>query len=182
MIDFDDIINSIKKNVEYYSYYVSRNSKIEYHDAKQEILLRLFISKDKYNEKLSCKKTYFITVAKKEAMHILKNSRNNKNSFYNDTISYNEYTFDENNNKREKLYFIKETREIYDYVNRVELSDIFDRIENLLDKNAKKIFELMRQNNFDLDDIAKFLNTTKQNICNIVRRKIRPILKKMLIK
>jgi len=177
MKSFESLTKNLDSSINYFSNYVSKNSIYEHDDVKQELLLQMFKAKDKYNSEISCEKTFFVNVLKMHSKRLLRNMYLQKNKMFNNIIYLHSNEKNEDRNCF-CLYSIPEYRKAYDFIDKVELNLLLDVIEKELIGNALEIFKLMRYTEYDLGEISYYLKLSKENICNIVRRKIRPIAKK----
>jgi len=170
-MDYENIVKMLEKNINYYASYVFRNSGMEFDDAKQEILLRMYKAFTNYNEKKSKYNTYFITVIKNECIRLIKetikeNKKKNK-LFVADQI--NVIVFENNLDidflTNLKVFFEENTLNGY----------IFDKIESKLGNNQAKILKMLR-NGYNLKAISEELNWSKQRVCGSIKYKIKPII------
>lgn len=177
---FNQAIQKLEKNIDYYSYWLSNNSPYEFDDAKQELLIRIWKASSKYNSSISQVNTYFMNVIKNQAYRMLRNNKLQRNIMQLKTTSiYAILPNSEDNNKIVQVIdLVADKREKYDSIKKIEMNSLFDNIEKKLNGDANKIFYIMRNESLDLQTISKKLKMSKQNICNIIRRKIRPEMKK----
>jgi len=178
---FEDIYELVKKNIDYYAYYVSKNSLYSKDDVSQEITYRVWRAFEKYDSEKGSIKTYFITVIKRQVLKMissyktLKSKKEKSQKYLYDVCKKSgAHSCDGNF----YINIIHDPNVYLDFEKRKELNNIFDFIKEKLKKgkeNAYVIFSLLRLN-YPLDDISKELKMSKQNICNIVRREIRPLL------
>jgi len=179
MKEFEKAIHNIEKNISYYCFKVARETNENVNDIRQELLLRLWIANQKYDDKKSKMNTYLIVVLKQHVLKMIKDGKNEKKKFIKGMLYlHKKYRKNPDTDKIRELLDIIPDKKVK-FVEQIEANSLFDIVENKLNEDAKAIFRLMRSNGYNLDDLSEMMRMSKQNICNIIRREIRPRIKRI---
>lgn len=176
-MEFKNVVNILSKNINYYASSVSKNSGMEFEDAKQEILLRMFKASKKYDEKICKVNTYFITVIKRECMRLIKKNierlRKEERLFINDEAKCAIFTVIYNGqHPQQKL--IDRTINLKVFIeDKVLTKNLLDDVEKGLEKPYLFILQMLRKG-YNLESISENMEWSKQRICNSFRNKIKP--------
>jgi len=182
-MDFKRVTIMLEKNINYYASCASRNSGIEYDDARQEILLRMFKASKKYDETKSRENTFFITVIKRESQRLIKlnleKKRKEEKLFVDDESRCTIFTVINNGHSQSNMLIDKTVNLKVFFEEKVMNGCILDEVEKQLNAPYDHIFQLFRKG-YDLKSISEELNWSKQRICNGFREKIKPKIIKNL--
>lgn len=155
-VKFNEIIKKLSSNINYYSFYISSKSSIQKDEAKQRIMIKIFNSLDKFNEKKSSLKTFFNEVLKNFSFDLLRKEYSKKPETCIDKVNIgsksNEYS-------------------------RFELAERLRPYQERFDNASRKILNSLLKGDKQ-KDIAFDLGISHSNVSNIIRRKIRPELVK----
>jgi len=177
-MEFVRVMERIKKNVDYYSRDVERKCGIEADDAKQELLLRCFLEKDKYDKNRGQENTFFITVVKNSARSMIKKEyrqkRINLKCLYLSDCYFTSKNDESGKTEKHSWYNTILLSDV-DFENRVITMQLLNGIKEKLEGNSKVVFEKLMQNE-EINDIAESLEISSQGVHNIIRRKIRPLI------
>jgi len=176
--NFEETLVKIKKNIDYYSFITAQETGADFDDIRQEIILRMWIASPKYDENLSKENTFLIAVLKQQVANIKKENRKEKSKFIKDMISIHSIDRNDDGNKLiEVLDSISDKRQVF--AETAEANSLLDIVEDKLEGLAKNVFRIMRANGYHLTEVADILKISKSHVCALVRRKIRPITKKV---
>ena len=167
------LLQKLDKSLDYLSWNVSTKTNLEKEDIRQELLLRCLEVQDQYDSSRGQETTFFITVMKNQAKAIIRENCKKKRllrvikieelNYYdaglctvqnwNNSIIYSDINFE----------------------NRTITIQILEKVKEKLGGRPKLILEELMKNS-RVKDISEKLGTSHNNVSNIIRRKIRPLV------
>ena len=177
---FEKEIKKIMRHINFIAIRLTRKysnidkTNYSYDDCKQIIMMRLMKAFKRYDSNKSSVSTYFINCAKLESLRLNREIQNKCKKFYNNEISIHEKIFD--SSKEEHVEFITILSDSKENVEENIVDKVtLDEVGKVFSGDIKDIFIMLRQG-CNLEYIAEQMETSKQNVCNIIRRKIKPVL------
>lgn len=152
---FERVIKELSGSLSYHSNYIaSKSYSISKEEAKQKLMIKVFNSLGKYDEKKSSLKSFYSTVLKRYSFDILRK----------------EYS-----KEPEGFAEISSIKDDKDHISKFEIKESLKNCYKRLDKTSKIILEKMSIG-MKAKEIAEDLGFSSNNVSNIIRRKIRPEL------
>jgi RNA polymerase sigma factor (sigma-70 family) len=163
------LLQKIDKSLDYLSDGVSRRTKLEKEDIKQELLLKCLEVQDQYDKRRGKEVTFFIKVIKNQANLLIRKYYNKKNEVLR-ALKITEIASYKNLDWCNTVIYSD-----IDFENRVITIQILNKVKDKLEGRSKLILEELMHNS-KVKDISEKLGISHNNVSNIIRRKIRPLV------
>jgi len=175
--DYAGVEKMMRRNLSYYSAMVARRSSMDRDDARQVLSIRLWKAGGRYEQRGNASgERFYLQCIRTEADRLLRDERNAKQRFRRDAVSLDAPV----NVDGEEADLLSVIPDPLDSIERVDNLDFLDSLLRRLNGRARDVLRVMMENGGSLSDAARRFGTSKQNICNVIRRRVRPMAKRML--